>query len=123
MTMPSLVLPILVLLALAALGLPEPARASPRSEAKTQVEFGIAVAQRELWREATARWERAVDLDPSYAAGWNNLAIAYEQTGRFDEARRAFEKALSLAPGHQHIRMNYDLFREMYERTTGLARQ
>ena len=53
-----------------------------RSEAKEQVEFGIKVAQSGLWHEAIYRWEKAVELDPTYAAAWNNLAIAYEHEGQ-----------------------------------------
>ena len=41
------------------------------------------------------RWERAVKIDPTYAAAWNNLAIAYEHEGQFEEARKAYEKAVS----------------------------
>jgi hypothetical protein len=63
-----------------------------RSDAKAQVEFGIRVAQSGLWKEATYRWERAVAIDPSYAAAWNNLAIGYEQEGRFDDAQKAYER-------------------------------
>ncbi|MCC7009907.1 MAG: tetratricopeptide repeat protein [Acidobacteria bacterium] len=100
-----------VLLALAA-----PAAADKRSEAQAQVDFGIAVAQRGLWREATTRWEQAVELDPSYAAAWNNLGIGREQLGRFDDARKAYEKALELDPGNTFVRSNYDLFREIYDR-------
>jgi hypothetical protein len=66
-----------------------------RSDAKAQVEFGISVAQRGLWKEATQRWERATVTDPTYAAAWNNLGIGYEQLGRFDDARKAYEKAWS----------------------------
>ena len=55
-----------------------------RSEAKEQVEFGIKVAQNGLWNEALYRWEKATELDPTYAAAWNNLAIAYEHEGKFD---------------------------------------
>ena len=52
-----------------------------------EVEFGIAVAQRGLWREAIYRWERAVQIDATYAAAHNNLAIAYEHEGELDKAR------------------------------------
>ena len=93
-----------------------PAYADRRSDAKGQVEFGITVAQRGLWKEATYRWEKAVEVDPSYSAAWNNLGIGYEQLGRFDEARKAYEKALDLEPGNSYIRSNYDLFREIYDR-------
>ena len=36
-----------------------PAFADQRGQAKEQVEFGIQVAQRGLWKEAIYRWERA----------------------------------------------------------------
>ena len=88
-----------------------------RSEAKQQVEFGIKVAQNGLWKEAAYRWEKAVELDPSYAAAWNNLAIAYEQQGNFEKAQQAYETAVKLDPDNLMIRQNYDLFKEINERT------
>jgi Tfp pilus assembly protein PilF len=94
-----------------------PARADDRSAAKNQVEFGIKVAQSGLWKEARYRWEKAVELDPTYAQAWNNLAIAYEHEGKFDEARKAYEKALELDPKNALIRQNYDLFKEINDRT------
>jgi Flp pilus assembly protein TadD len=91
--------------------------ASERSDAKTQVEFGIKVAQNGLWNEALYRWQKAVQLDPTYAAAWNNLAIAFEHEGRFEEANQAYEKALQLDPKNLLIRQNYDLFKEINDRT------
>jgi Tfp pilus assembly protein PilF len=88
-----------------------------RSEAKNQVEFGIKMAQNQLWKEAAYWWEKAVDLDPTYAAAWNNLAIAYEQRGEFEKAKQAYEKAVSLDPDNLMIRQNYDLFKEINDRT------
>jgi Flp pilus assembly protein TadD len=64
-----------------------PLAADTRSDAKKQVEFGISVAQKGLWREAIYRWERATEIDPTYAAAHNNLAIAYEHEGELDKAR------------------------------------
>lgn len=91
--------------------------ADVRSQATSQVEFGIAVAQAGLWKEATYRWERAVEIDPTYAAAWNNLAVGYEHEGQFDKARKAYEKALELDPNNLLIRQNYDLFKEINDRT------
>jgi len=93
------------------------AAAEDRSAAKEQVDFGIKVAQNGLWREALYRWERAVQLDPTYAEAWNNLAIAYEHSGRFDDARKAYETAIKLDPKNMLIRQNYDLFKEINDRT------
>ena len=87
-----------------------------RDDAVAQVEFGIAVAQAGLWQEAEYRWKRATDIDPSYAAAWNNLGIAYEQRGQFDEALDAYERALDLEPDNINIQQNYDLFREIHDR-------
>ena len=91
--------------------------AADRSAAKEQVDFGIKVAQNGLWREAQYRWERAVELDPTYAEAWNNLAIAYEHSGKFDDARKAYETAIKLDPKNMLIRQNYDLFKEINDRT------
>jgi Tfp pilus assembly protein PilF len=93
-----------------------PALAEQRGAAKEQVEFGVQVAQRGLWREAIYRWERATQLDPSYAAAFNNLAVAYEQDGQLDKARAAYEKALALEPNNQLIKQNFDLFKELNDR-------
>ena len=65
-------------------------------------------AYTELWRRP--------ELDPTYAAAWNNLGIGLEQQGRFDEARKAYERALELEPDNTLFRNNYDLFREIYDR-------
>jgi Flp pilus assembly protein TadD len=94
-----------------------PSFADARDDAKEQVEFGIRVAQRGLWREAVYRWQRAVQIDPTYAAAYNNLAIAYEHEGELDKARQAYEKATELDPGNAMIRQNFDLFREINDRT------
>jgi Flp pilus assembly protein TadD len=96
-----------------------PALADARKDAKSQVEFGIGMAQRGLWREATYRWQRAVEIDPTYPAAWNNLAIAHEHEGRFEEARKAYEKAVSLDPENLLIRQNFDLFKEINDRAKG----
>ena len=79
----------LVLMCVLAVAAPIAAEADNRSDAQAQVDFGIAVAQRGLWREAIYRWERASEIDPSYAPAWNNLSIAYENQGAFDKARDA----------------------------------
>ena len=101
----------------AVVALASPARADVRDDAKAQVEFGIRVAQNGLWKEATYRWEKAVEIDPTYAEAWNNLAIGYEHEGRFEDAEKAYQQALKLSPKNLAIRQNYDLFKEINERT------
>ena len=93
-----------------------PVFADARTDAREQVAFGINVAQRGLWREAIYRWEKAVELDPMYAAAFNDLGIAYEHEGQLDKARKAYEKAINLDPNNTQIRQNYDLFKEINDR-------
>ena len=95
-----------------------PLAADARTDAKKQIEFGISVAQRGLWREAIYRWERAAQIDPTYAAAHNNLAIAYEHEGDLDKARAAYEKAIELEPNNAFIKQNYELFKEINDRTS-----
>ena len=94
-----------------------PAYADARGDARQQVEFGIAVAQKGLWREAIFRWQRATELDPTYAQAFNNLAIAWEHEGDLTKAREAYEKALRLEPNNPLIKQNYELFKEINERS------
>ena len=95
-----------------------PSFADAKTDARAQVEFGINVAQRGLWREAIYRWEKAVELDPTYAAAYNDLAIAYEHEGQLDKARKAYDKAIELAPNNPQIRQNYELFKEINDPTS-----
>ena len=92
-------------------------QAQDRGKSQEQIVFGIKVAQNQLWNEALYRWQKATELDPTYAAAWNNLAIAFEHEGKFEDARKAYEKALQLEPKNLMIRQNYDLFKEINDRT------
>ena len=107
-----------IVVALLALLAAAPSYADARKDAKSQVDFGINVAQRGLWREAIYRWEKATQIDPTYAAAFNDLAIAYEHEGQLDKARKAYEKALELDSSNQQIRQNYELFKEINDRTS-----
>lgn len=91
-------------------------------DARAQVEFGNKVARQALWDEAIYRWKRATELDPTYSAAWNNLGIAYEQKGLFDDALDAYEEALDLSPDDINIQQNYDLFMEIYDRISEVDR-
>ncbi len=110
--------PNVLLVLLFAIAAASPLQADVRDDAKKQVEFGISVAQRGLWREAIYRWERATQIDPAYAAAYNNLAVAYEHEGDFEKARTAYEKAVELEPSNALIKQNYELFKEINDRTT-----
>ena len=71
----------------------------------------------ELVGTSAQSWEQAAKIDPNYPAAFNNLAIAYEHEGQFEKARKAYERALELQPDNQLIRQNYELFKEINDRT------
>jgi Flp pilus assembly protein TadD len=92
------------------------ALADRREDAKAQVAFGVQIALKGLWKDATTRFENATALDPTYPSAWNNLGIGYEQLGRPEDAKKAYERALELDPKDQYIRDNYQEFRLIYDR-------
>src|SRR5258708_8225346 len=81
-----------------------PVFADARKDAKSQVDFGINVAQRGLWREAIYRWEKPTQLDPTYSAAFNDLAIAYQHEGQLEKPPNPYAKPLQLDPNNHHIR-------------------
>ncbi len=92
------------------------ADSNPSKKSKQEVEFGIKVAQKGLWREAIYRWQKAVELSPENASARNNLAVAYEQEGDFELAEQEYKRALDIDSENVYIRQNYELFREAYEK-------
>lgn len=82
---------------------------------QSQLKFGIQAAQNRLWDEAVFRWKKVLKNNPDSAAAHNNLAVAYERLGRWDEAEKEYQTALELAPGHEHIESNYNNFKKNLE--------
>jgi len=80
-----------------------------------QLQFGIEMARRGLWNEALFRFEQARRLEPEHAGVLNDLAIAYEAVGRFEDARSTYQDALRIAPGDRDIKRNYSRFLEFYQ--------
>lgn len=80
-----------------------------------QIQFGITVAQRGLWDEAIFRWKKEVQSNPDSAAAHNNLAVAYEIKGHWDEAKKEYEAALKLSPNNSHIKTNFENFKKNLE--------
>jgi tetratricopeptide (TPR) repeat protein len=101
-----------VALAFAALTL---AFGCPGPRLADQVGFGIWAADNDLWDEAIFRWKKVLDQDPQSVAAHNNLAVAYEKKGRWEEARKEYEAALKLAPDNPWVRLNLKNFKENLE--------
>lgn len=84
-------------------------------DAASQTAFGVAMAQQGLWSEALFRFERAHDMEGPRSEALNNLAVASEALGRFDQALEYYREALALDPGNRDLKNNYDRFVSFYE--------
>src|SRR5947209_16132733 len=83
---------------------------------QTQDNFGVRMAKQNLWREAMFRFRRAVQINPQDAMAHNNLAVAYEANGDFDNARKEYLEALKLDRGNAYIQKNYSRYVEFLSR-------
>lgn len=81
-------------------------------EAVKRNNFGADLLKQGRLDEAIAEFQRAVEIDPTYAAAHFNLAYAFERRERFDEAIGQYRKALELEPGnllgHNNLGVLYD---------------
>jgi Flp pilus assembly protein TadD len=76
----------------------------------SQLNFGVKAAENQLWDEAVFRWKKVVEASPRSAAAHNNLAVAYEKKGLWEEARREYQLALKLDPDNEYIQSNFKNF-------------
>jgi tetratricopeptide (TPR) repeat protein len=83
--------------------------------AKEQLDFGVEMAQRGLWNEALFRFHQAERLNPEEVSVLNNLAVAYEALGEFEEALQHYQRALRVAPDSRELKRNYARFAEFYQ--------
>jgi len=84
--------------------------------ADSQVRFGVDMAQRGLWSEAFFRFQQAQRLEGGGSPRLlNNLAVASEALGQFDQALDYYKQGLQQAPGDAELKANYDRFVSFYE--------
>lgn len=87
------------------------------SRPSAQDNFGVEMAQMNLWREAMFRFQRAVELNPGDAMAHNNLAVAYEANGDFENAAKEYREALKLDRGNTYIQKNWSRYTEFMSRS------
>ena len=85
-------------------------------KSSSQADFGVQMAKMNLWREAMFRFRRAVEINPKDAMAHNNLAVAYEANGDFENARKEYLEALKLDRTNQYIQKNYSRYVEFLSR-------
>jgi tetratricopeptide (TPR) repeat protein len=64
------------------------------AKAESEFEKGVAAMKKQNFDEARARFNRAVELYPRYAAAYNNLGVMAMQQGRLEEGQGFFEQAV-----------------------------
>lgn len=89
------------------------ARVEP-STSPAQLEFGVEMAQRGLWSEALFRFRQAERHDPGNARVLNNMAVAYEALGQFEQALEYYQNAIKADPVNRDLKRNYSRFVEFY---------
>jgi tetratricopeptide (TPR) repeat protein len=85
-----------------------------KNNASQQMKWGYQAAKKGYWLEALDRFERANELTPNQPRVINNIAVALEASGRFEEARLTYETGLSIAPNDRVLRRNFSRFMEFY---------
>jgi len=83
-------------------------------QASEEMEFGYKAAKRGYWQEALERFELADELTPNQPRILNNVAVALEANGRFEEARAIYEAALALEPTNSASKKNLKRLDEFF---------
>jgi Flp pilus assembly protein TadD len=67
---------------------------------------GLTWRQTRYWHDSIALWTRAFELDPHNDVASYNLAVAFADAGREEDAIRAYDATLRLVPDHDLARRN-----------------
>lgn len=73
---------------------------APRDETTGLYNLGIRMERLGRFAEAEALYRDAVEREPGFGSGWNNLGGVLLQSGAVDDAVAAFERAIQSDGGH-----------------------
>ena len=77
--------------------------------------LGKFLLEEKRWAEAAQALEKAVALDPAYAAAYVALGDAHAAAGQPDQARAAWQRALETPHGKRDQSLQADLEQRMSE--------
>ncbi|MDJ0633428.1 MAG: tetratricopeptide repeat protein [Xenococcaceae cyanobacterium MO_188.B29] len=83
--------------------------------APLQANLGSLYAQKQDWHKAVKSYQRAIQLDPSVAGVYRNLAKVLEKLGKEAEAAKCWYKALSLEPESVDAQKHFELGDTLYK--------
>lgn len=69
-----------------------------QGEAEKLFEQGNRLYEQGRYQEAVESYDKALAIDPKYAAAWNNRGLALDNLGKHQEAVESYDKALALDP-------------------------
>jgi len=75
----------------------------------TLFRLGIVYTVTQQFDQAIAIWQRYIKVTNGSAAAYSNLAFCYEQAGRWDDAKKAYEAGIAKDPKSVVCRTNYGL--------------
>lgn len=93
--------------------LEEIAQAAPLATAP-RIDLGIAYHRQSNLEAAEENLLVALELNAKHPVAHNELGIVYRKTGRFIEAKRHYEAAISVYPGYHHARRNLAILCDLY---------
>ena len=83
-------------------------------EAAADMEWGYKAGRHGYWQEALMRFLHANELTPDQPRILNNVAVAQEANGLYEEALLTYQEGLAIAPNNDALRRNYMRFQEFY---------
>ena len=87
---------------------------SDKKEASAEMKFGYKAAKRGYWQEALMRFQHANELTPDQPRILNNIAVAQEANGMYEQALLTYQEGLAIDSGDNALRRNYSRFQEFY---------